>query len=111
MDKKSSCGEVCLGWVKKQPAIGGPGIITEIDESKFGKRMYQRQKLVKEMWVFGGNEQKSKKRSVAKFEKRDEETLIPLYFNPHIYKTRSIITAINRKCTGTSVIWSMSTAL
>jgi IS1 family transposase len=36
--------------------IGGPGIIVEIDESKFGKRNANRGKRVPGMWVFGGVE-------------------------------------------------------
>jgi hypothetical protein len=36
--------------------IGGPGIIVEIDESKFGKRKYHRGHRVEGNWVFGGIE-------------------------------------------------------
>jgi hypothetical protein len=36
--------------------IGGPGKIVEIDESKFGKRKYNRGKKVDGIWVFGGIE-------------------------------------------------------
>ena len=32
-------------------SIGGPGIIVEIDESKFGKRMYYRGHRVNGAWV------------------------------------------------------------
>ena len=36
--------------------IGGPGVIVQIDESKFGKRQYNRGKRVEGNWVFGGTE-------------------------------------------------------
>ena len=36
--------------------IGGPGIIVQIDESKFGKRKYHKGKRVEGCWVFGGVE-------------------------------------------------------
>ncbi len=36
--------------------IGGEGIIVEIDESKFGKRKYNRGHRVEGVWVVGGVE-------------------------------------------------------
>lgn len=36
--------------------IGGPGVVVEIDESKFGKRKYNRGHRVEGSWVFGGVE-------------------------------------------------------
>lgn len=38
--------------------IGGVGTIVEIDESKYGKRKYNKGKRVKGNWVFGGIERK-----------------------------------------------------
>jgi len=47
----------CTAILEQQSlAIGRPGKIVEIDESKFGKRMYNRGKRVDGVWVFGGIE-------------------------------------------------------
>ena len=34
--------------------IGGPGMIVEIDESKFGKTRFNRSRFIEGQWVFGG---------------------------------------------------------
>ena len=34
--------------------LGGEGEVVEIDESKFGKRKYNKGKRAKGQWVFGG---------------------------------------------------------
>ena len=52
------CREVCLEYLARQNTslIGGPGTIVEIDESKFGKRKYNRGRLRDGKWVLGGIE-------------------------------------------------------
>lgn len=45
--------------------IGGPGIIVEIDESKFGKRKYNRGHRVIGSWVIGGVERTDEKKFFA----------------------------------------------
>ena len=42
--------------------IGGPGIIVEIDESKFGKVKYNKGHRVEGVWIFGGVEHTTQRR-------------------------------------------------
>lgn len=56
--------------------IGGPQIIVEVDESKFGKRKYNRGKHVEGAWVIGGIERGGGgKFFVEVVERRDSETI------------------------------------
>jgi hypothetical protein len=51
--------EVCMLSVQREQEmnrIGGPGVEVQIDESKFGKRKYNRGKRIQGTWVFGGVE-------------------------------------------------------
>ena len=60
-------------------AIGSPGIIVEIDESKFGKRKYHRGHQVEGVWVVGGVERTTEKRIfIVPVESRDQVTLLEL---------------------------------
>jgi hypothetical protein len=45
--------------------IGGPGVIVEIDESKFGKRKYNQGHQVEGVWVVGGVERTNERRVFA----------------------------------------------
>eukprot|EP00731_Ephydatia_muelleri_P003668 Em0001g3668a len=49
--------DICIQFFIDHPAVvGGPGKEVEIDESKFGKRKYNRGRAVEGHWVFGGME-------------------------------------------------------
>jgi len=39
--------------INKQSQIGGNGLIVEIDETKFGRRKYNRGRLITGQWFFG----------------------------------------------------------
>ena len=59
--------------------IGGPGVVVEIDESKLGKRKYNRGHHVDGAWVIGGVEKtQDRKMFLCKINKRDRNTLIPI---------------------------------
>ena len=59
--------------------IGGPGIVVEIDESKFGKRKYNRGHRVEGSWVFGGVELTPERRFFAVVvPNRSAATLLPI---------------------------------
>jgi len=58
--------------------IGGPGKTVEVDESKFGKRKYNRGHYVEGQWVFGGVERGSSRSFMVPVEKRDSATLMQL---------------------------------
>ena len=50
----------------------------EIDESKFGKRKYNRGRWQEGHWVFGGIERHTKKAFLVEVPQRDAATLIPI---------------------------------
>ena len=68
--------------------IGGEGIIIEVDESKFGKRKYNRGRRVEGVWVFGLVERTPERKVIyMPVEKRDRETLsglVKAYCRPGI---------------------------
>jgi transposase-like protein len=64
-------------WADKHSEkLGGPGHIVEIDEAKLGRRKYNRGRLVKGQWIFGGYERESKKIFVVPVEDRTTDTLL-----------------------------------
>ncbi|GBN92361.1 hypothetical protein AVEN_268008-1 [Araneus ventricosus] len=82
VDWKSFCREVCVDMLvnesKEMEMLGGVGVVVEIDESKFGKRKYNKGKQVNGKWVFGGVERGSKRSFFCVVEDRTAETLIEI---------------------------------
>lgn len=57
--------------------VGGDGIIVEIDESKLGKRKFNRGHRVEGVWVLGGVERTAERKVfLVHVEKRDAQTLL-----------------------------------
>jgi len=53
VDWSSFCREVCVYWLEKCSAVlGGPGVVVEIDEAKFGKHKFNTGRLIDGTWVF-----------------------------------------------------------
>jgi len=58
--------------------IGCPNKTVEIDESKFGRRKYQRGHSVKGQWVFGGVERQSGEKFLIPVPARTSDTLMAI---------------------------------
>ena len=79
--------------ISTQPKIGGPGRIVEVDEAKFGKRKYQRGRIVPGSWVIGGVERQTNKcfLDVCPNNRRSERILLPIILQ-HVAPGTTIIT-------------------
>ena len=77
----------------KDHPIGGPGIIVEIDESKFGKRKHHKARIVEGQWVFGGICRETREIFLVPLpnNKRDRATLIEPIILEHIKPGTTII--------------------
>ena len=66
--------------VQTLPKLGGPGKEVQIDEAKFGKRKYNRGRIVPGSWVLGGVESDTDKCFLALCpnNRRSEATLLPI---------------------------------
>lgn len=75
-----SCRQACIHWLKVegQPRIGGEGLTVQIDESVISKRKYNRGRLLKERWIFGGTCTETGERFCVSVPDRKAETLLPL---------------------------------
>ena len=80
VDWDSFCREVCEEVVMhKSQKIGGKDIEVEIDETKIGKRKYNRGRRVEGQWVFGGHETNNRgKMFMVTMEVRTKDTLTHL---------------------------------
>ena len=86
--------EICTLAVETQSAknkIGGEGFTVEIDESKFGRRKYNKGRIVTGTWVLGGICVESGELFLQPVEKRDKETLLPIIID-RVHPGTTIIT-------------------
>ena len=77
-DIYSYCREVCVESLysgKDVKKIGGQNFTVEVDEAKFGKRKYNRGRLVEGQWVLGGICRETKEAFFVAVEDRSGETL------------------------------------
>ena len=71
--------DVCAQhFINNPAAIGGPGLGVEIDESKFGRRKYNRGRMTDGHWVFGGVQRLTGQAFLVEVEHRDARTLLPI---------------------------------
>jgi transposase-like protein len=77
--------------------IGGPGVIVEVDESKFGKVKYGQEHQVDGAWILGGVERTKKRRFfLIRVDNRKEETLIKV-LSRHVTPSSIVITDLWRE--------------
>ena len=79
VDWASFCREVAIDAMlskKYRQKLGGVGKVVEIDESKFGKRKYNRGHRVEGQWVFGGYERGSGRVFMVPVRNRGTKTLL-----------------------------------
>ena len=79
VDWKNFMRDICVEEIIDDPEpLGGPGVIVEIDESKFGRRKYNRGRLVVGTWVFGILERDTGRMVMLSVADRSAATLLPL---------------------------------
>ena len=61
------CCEVTLKYLENQEAIGGQDIEVEIDETVVARRKFEKGRIVRTVWVFGGIERNGKKNLLFHF--------------------------------------------
>jgi hypothetical protein len=71
--------DVCSHYLVERPnMIGGAGHIVEIDESVFSHRKYNRGRLIRERWVFGGIDTTTGMGFLRMVDERSAEVLLPI---------------------------------
>lgn len=94
-DWLSYCREICSQIVARETPklIGGRGLTVEVDESKFGKRKYNKGRHVEGQWVLGGicRETGDIFLATCPNNKRDATTLLDI-IERHVHKESTIVT-------------------
>jgi len=93
-DYYNYCREICAEIVRREQSenkIDGNNCIVEIDEAKFGKRKYNRGRVVDGNWVLGGICRENKQVFLQVVGKRDKQTLLPI-IEKYVEKGKTIMT-------------------
>ncbi|XP_011139124.1 uncharacterized protein LOC105182989 isoform X1 [Harpegnathos saltator] len=78
-DWTNFCRELLNQWLTdSSKPLGGPGIIVEIDEAKFGRRKYYKGRLITGHWLFGSVERDSDRLLVVSIPDRTAAILVPI---------------------------------
>ncbi|KCZ75276.1 hypothetical protein H311_03749, partial [Anncaliia algerae PRA109] len=83
---------IAKGIDESDTKIGGSGIIVQLDESKFGKRKYNKGHAVEGVWLFGGVEETVERKFFAiSVPNRNSKTLTRLILK-HVLPGSIIVT-------------------
>jgi hypothetical protein len=63
IDWMSFCFKVLMAWNGNQEPIRGQGVEVEINETLMARRKYNRGRISRQVWVFGGMERESKRKN------------------------------------------------
>ncbi|XP_045112256.1 uncharacterized protein LOC123505164 [Portunus trituberculatus] len=75
---RKNCSLVTETWLERQEAIGGHGVVVEIDRKLVWKRRPKEGKSKNQVWVFGGIERQTKRSFVIPFiDKIGREAVLP----------------------------------
>jgi transposase-like protein len=75
------CRQICFEILEQDnEMLGGPGVIVEVDEAKFGRRKFHRGARVDGVWIFGIVERcsNSTRCCLIPVASRDQDTLLPI---------------------------------
>jgi len=75
---------------KCSQVLGGPGVVVEVDEAKFGKRKFNTGRLVDGTWIFGGFERGSKRCFLVLVPSRGADVLLDV-INTWIHPGTTVI--------------------
>ena len=79
VDCKQFLRDICAQHLIDNPIqLGGPGRVVEIDESVLTRWKYNRGRMVREQWVFGGIDTTTRQAFLVPVEQRNADTLLPI---------------------------------
>jgi len=96
MDIYSYCREVCMCRLdtlyEASGPIGDPGKLVEIDEMKFGRRKYEKCRVIEGAWIFGAIDMETKELclEICAENKRNRDTLIPIIKKTYCRRIKNI---------------------